>query len=275
MGTENSAVLGFVVLSLIVLSASTTTACGCGLALSDAKVFNALKETQAYLMIDIKDQDSYEEVPFFRMVSMEEPYNVTIVFPIDAIPYDVEGRAMPARQFLEGYRISSAENHIMKQSLSGAVKKIRADIEKSSSTVFGLSNGFVGFSVLSLRSGVFGVKAGASVVGFDPLAHFEFDGGSLDIYDVNSMDTLEEFVKEINVTLSGKVQDLVTKYKDYFVAVLYLRVPSAVNEDLRNQLKLCPAQTEHVKQQLQEKTEFTSLEIRKLAEGPCSESLGN
>src|SRR3989338_2790887 len=99
-------------------------ACGCGLALSDMKVFNALKETQAYLVIDVQDKNAYNEMPFFRMVSMDEPYDVTIVFPIDGITYDVEGKTIPARQFLEDYKINIAENYITKQSFSGLVKKV-------------------------------------------------------------------------------------------------------------------------------------------------------
>ena len=96
------------------------------------------------------------------------------------------------------------------------------------------------------------------------LAHFEFEGGSLDIYDVDSMETLEEFVKTINITLTGEVKELVTKYNDYYIAVLKLKVPSVLDENSRNQLKDCPEQTQRVKQALQEKTEFNYEEIGQL-----------
>ncbi len=252
----------------------TVNACGCGLALSDMKVFNALKETQAYLMIDIQDKNTYNEMPFFRMVSMDEPYDVTIVFPIDGIPSNVEGKTMPAKQFLEDYKINIAEKHITEQSFSGLIKKVSKDFEYSSSSVFYLSNGILGLGIGFTRtmSGSIGAIS-KSARGLGPIAHFEFEGGSLDIYDVKSMDTLEEFVKTVNITLTGKVQELVTKYNNYYVAVLYLKVPSALSADLRNQLKLCPEQTERVKQKLQEKTEFSYMEIRDLIEGSCRNPL--
>ena len=269
-------ILGFCLIFLVIFIAPVTNGCGCGLAISEMKVFNELKETQAYLLIDIQDENNYNEMPFFRMVSLDEPYNVTIVFPIDGIPSDVEGKTMPAGQFLEDYNLNTAENYITKQSFSGLIKKVGKDIKKSSSVVFTLSNGLLGAGMLltSLKYTEAGANFGS--MGRDalgPIAHFEFEGGSLDIYDVNSMETLEEFVKTVNITLTGKVQELVTKYNDYYVAVLSLKVPSVLNEDLRNQLKLCPEQTERVKQELQEKIEFNYKEIQELTEGSCEEPL--
>lgn len=272
MHKEDFVILFWPILLLGLLFAPTVNACGCGLALSDMKVFNALKETQAYLLIDVQDSNTYSEIPFFRMVSIDEPYNVTIVFPIDGIPSSVDGKTMSAQQFLRDYKIGVAESHITAQSFSELIKKAEKSFKEIGLVVFGLSNGLPA----ALYGFVFSARIGAigeGVRGIGPMAHFEFEGGSLDIYDVNSMDTLEEFVKTINVTLTEKVQELVTKYNDYYVAVLHLKVPSALNEDFRNQLKSCPEQTEKVKQELQEKTEFDYMEIRDLTEGPCQEPL--
>jgi len=57
----------FVLLSiftLIILIVPIINSCGCGIAISDMKVFNSLKETQAYLLIDVENQNSYNELPF-------------------------------------------------------------------------------------------------------------------------------------------------------------------------------------------------------------------
>ena len=175
MEKRNLLILCFGMLLLSMLVAPVVNACGCGLALSDMKVFNALKETQAYLMIDIQDENSYNEMPFFRMVSMDEPYDVTIAFPIDGIPYDVEGKTIPAKQFLEDYKIDVAESYITKQSFSGLVKKVGEDFEDSSSVVFSLSNGVIAGLGIGFTKSMMGKGTG-------PIAHFEFEGGSLDIY---------------------------------------------------------------------------------------------
>jgi len=265
---------------LIVSILAKVNACGCGMAIADMKVFNSLKETQAYLMIDIKDQNNYNEMPFFRMVSMEEAYNVTIVFPIDGVPVNVSGKKITAEKFLEDYKINDAETYIEKQSFSGLANKFRMDMKAAASPVFALSNGFVG---LVWRSMSFGVMKSAMPSldytnslggkGLNPIAHYEFEGGSMDIYDVKSMDTLGEFVKKINITLTGEVEKLVTKYNNYYVAVLYLNVPSVISEDMKSQLKSCPDQLENVKEALQTKTEFSYDDIWNLTKGDCEEPL--
>jgi hypothetical protein len=266
-------------LLLLNISAQQVSACGCGLAISEAKVFNALKETQAYLLIDIQNETSYNEMPFFRMVSMEEPYNVTIVFPISEIPYGVEGKTISANKFLKDYKIGEAENYIMKQKFSNAAKRVGDNLKTSSPGVFFFSNGFAGGFIYAITTSVnFGAKGFDTnrlgvPGGLNPIAHFEFEGGNLDIYDVKSMDTLDEFVKTINITITEKVQELVTKYNKYYVAVLYLNVPSVLDEKSRNQLKTCPEQTEQVKKALQEKTVFSYGEINALTGGICSEPL--
>ncbi len=203
---------------------------------------------------------------------MDEPYDVTIVFPIDGIPYDVEGKTIPAKEFLEDYKINKAETYITKQSFSGLTNKLGEDFEDSSPFVFTLSNGLIISGFVAMTQTSFGA-VGETTKGVAPIAHFEFEGGSLDIYDVNSMNTLEEFVETIDIELTEDVNKLVTKYNDYYVAVLYLKVPSAISAESRLQLKACPEQTERVKQALQEKTEFDYFEIMELVEGSCAEQL--
>jgi hypothetical protein len=75
-------------------------ACGCGIAISDMKVFNSLKETQAYLLIDVKNKTEYDEAVFFNFVSLDRPHDVIIVFPTDKILYEVEGKKNFSKKIL-------------------------------------------------------------------------------------------------------------------------------------------------------------------------------
>ena len=261
-------------LFLFFLMSYSVHACGCGLALSDMKVFNELKETQAYLMIDIQDETSYREMPFFRMVSMDEPYNVTIVFPMAEIPYDVKGRTITAGQFLKDYNISNAETVIDKQSLSGVVKVVGGNMKDASPPVFALANGLPGLIFYGFTLSRFGALASKDSNRLNPLAHFEFEGGTLDIYDVKSMDTLEALVQKLNLNMTGEVEKLITKYKDYYVAVLYLKVPSVIDPATTNMMKsVCPQDLENVKKFLQEHTEISYQQKRDLISGACSAEL--
>jgi hypothetical protein len=254
-------------------SISKVSSCGCGLAIGDETVFNALKETQAYLLIDIKDKSTYSEMPFFRMVSMDDPHDVTIVFPIDGIPTNVEGKKMTSRNFLTKYKINRAEEYFVTQDFSEMIKIVSEDIVLRSNSFSIYLNGFPGWIVgAAFQSMLGGV---ASDFGGEPnsLAHFDFEGGQLDIYDASSKETLDSFIKSIDIKLTGEVSKLVEKYKDYYVAVLKLSVPSALDAESRQQLKSCPEQTEKVKQALQEKSEFSYSEIESLTSGTCQQPL--
>jgi hypothetical protein len=274
MHNKSSFILFSVFLVLSIFLIQQVSACGCGIAIADMKVFNSLKETQAYLMIDIIDQTTYNEMPFFRMVSMEEPYNVTIVFPIDVVPYDVQGKRMTPNEFLSAYEIPLAEKYLDRQSFSGLLKNIGKNIGESSSGVFALSNGFFGFGALVMRaSGSFGGNKMAGSIESLAIAHFEFEGGSMDIYDVSSVGTLDEFIKGLNINATDQVKELIDKYKNYFVAVLHLKVESVLSSEERAHLSECPDTTADVKRALQEKSYFTRSEINYMTAGPCQDTL--
>ena len=226
----------FFVFILSSILAQRSYSCGCGIAITNMKVFNALKETQAYLLIDVKDQNTYDEMPFFRFVSMDKPYDVTIVFPIDQIPYDVKGEKISAGSFLSKYGISEAEENIKKQDATELAKNVN-------NVAFIGANGALSLIPMSFfLFSSFGAAPGATGGRLSPIAHFEFEGGTLDIYDVSSAQTLDEFIKTIGIETEGKVEELVTKYKDYYVAVLKIKVPSLISEDKITYLENCAPQ---------------------------------
>ena len=249
----------FLLTFLLILSslAQNAYACGCGIAITNMKVFNALKETQAYLLIDVKDKNTYDEMPFFRFISMDKPYDVSIVFPMDQIPYDVDGKKISALNFLNDYGISNAEYYIKRQDVTELAKNVN-------NIAFLGANGAIPLFTIALFSfsAGFGAAGGMPQNRLSPIAHFEFEGGTLDIYNVSSAQTLDEFVKTVGIETEGKVKDLVNKYKDYYVAVLKIKVPSLVSEDKINYLENCaPQALETIRNELSQKTEISFNEL--------------
>lgn len=237
-----------------ILAPQIANACGCGIAISDSKVFSALKETQAYLLIDVKNKTSYTEMPFFRFISLDGPQNVDLVFPLRQIPDAVDGKKMSADDFLSQYGVLQAEETGINQRLSNVTKALSGNMLLGSNGVLVL--GMAAFSVGQLSGAAGG-----------PEAHFEFEGGTLDIYSVATARTLSEFVKTLNVSITDKVKELVARYQDYYVAVLKLKVPSAVAEADLAYLKSCtPNGLEKVNQKLTTQTEFTYDEVGHLTD---------
>jgi hypothetical protein len=170
-------IFSFILIAFI-LYPHKVNACGCGIAISDIKVFNSLKETQAYLLIDVKNKTEYDEAVFFNFVSLDKPHDVTVVFPTDKIPYNVEDKKISARKSLEDYKIDKAEDIIKKLSISEFLKHIYQEL-------FPLSNGLIVGYLMRHISG--GIETGGSIPypgAIAPIAHFEFEGGTLDIYNL-------------------------------------------------------------------------------------------
>lgn len=253
---------------MLVLFPAKVYSCGCGLALTDEKVFNALKETQAYLLIDVKDKSNYYEMPFFRMVSMDKPHDVTIVFPIKQIPSNVEGKKITAGEFLDQYGFNKIENAAQEQDPKTVIKKVNEGL-------FPLANGLIPLPLSLILSGGYLGLAGSNFTFAPtvPTAHFEFEGGKLDVYNASSIKTLNEFARQINTTLTDKVKELVNKYKNYYVAVLTLNVSSVIDENQIKYLETCmPQGLERIKDQLSQDKELSYDDLDQITQKELAQS---
>src|SRR3989344_5751771 len=115
---------GAVLLSLLLLSLYIQ-GCGCGMALAPPEVFNSMKESTAYLIVDVTGPNSYVEKPFFRFVSLDKEYDVKMVFPLKELPSNVEGEKLSIGEFLAKEKIREVGEEEKKQSVSGVLDAVR------------------------------------------------------------------------------------------------------------------------------------------------------
>lgn len=237
----------------VILVSLNALACGCGMALAPPEVFNSMKESQAYLLVDVTGPDSYVEKPFFRFVSLDRPYDVKMVFPMKELPAGVEGKKLSIKEFMENEKIGAAKTEETKQNLAEAVNAVRRPLVIPAI----ISGAGIGGSFLYSLSFLFttvGSGAGRNKEG-DAIASYSFEGGQLDIYDVSGGKTLDTLVKELGFEASGKVKELVDKYSDYYAAVMTLNVPTALSPQKMDYLKNnCGPQFESAKALLRTKT---------------------
>src|SRR5262249_33673795 len=100
-------------------------ACGCGLAIADPPTFTALREPQAFLVLDVKDPTTYEQAIFFSLVSSGAPSDVTIVFPMRQIPTSADGRSIENAEFLQNAGVLRASQAASQQSLHALLPGLR------------------------------------------------------------------------------------------------------------------------------------------------------
>jgi len=241
------------------LASSQAVACGCGMALAPSKVFNSLKESNAYLVVDVKDDNSFTLRPFFRFVSLEKPENVTMVFPLKSLPKDFKAEKKTLSEFKLGEGFDEYDKAHDQQDIGKLLQRIGAG------SVIGLplyAIGIGGSFVIALFGTFVGFIGGIGSFGSGAVAHYDFEGGSMDIYDASSNSTLTELVTKLGFESEGKVKELVEKYKDYYVAVLTIDVQTPLPEGvMANYISQCPAQYEAAKAALKSDEE---VDLKKL-----------
>lgn len=209
-------------------------ACGCGLALTNEDNYQSLQEPEAYLVVKAFDKKTFEIQPYFRLYSDKPSIGtIPIVFPIDQIPATVTGKKITAYDFQKMSGIQDALTSHSK--LIDAKEKIHDSIINA---LPGVEQGILSTSFLQfLRSSVAGSVGGAAggldtdiVDTVNPVAHFEFEGGNLDVFNPATMGTLEKFASTFQGNLASSVKKMVEKYKNSYIAVLHLDIPSTTTE---------------------------------------------
>jgi hypothetical protein len=225
-------------------------ACGCGIALSPPAIFNNLKEANAFLVVDVQPDKSFSLNPYLRFVSVDKPENVTLVFPMKALPKDFKADRLTLSEFLKNQGIDRYNQIKETQSFDGFKKKF----SESNKPLLALYLMGLGGAVLLIApAAIFLLGGTVGSANKGALAHYEFEGGTLDIYDASAQGTFQELVDRLGFKSEGKVAELVEKYKDYYVAVLDLNVPSALPPDVMDYFgKNCPNYYANAKAALKE-----------------------
>ncbi|NIO45108.1 MAG: hypothetical protein GTN36_06195 [Candidatus Aenigmarchaeota archaeon] len=198
--------------------------------------FTSVKEKQQYAVIEVLSNYFEKMNIFLSLTSLDyETHDITVVIPLKSVPQDVSGDKLNSSEFLNKYGFDDVERLIEKQSVAGFIKKSSPQIrdalgeyimlslispiyEISKFAFFPFYGGFMAGSTLT--DGGLAAREQA-YPGVTHIATYEFEGATIDIYDVESGNTLEEFMKDYyDLYLPDNVKDAVDNYKTHYIAVL-------------------------------------------------------
>jgi hypothetical protein len=194
--------------------------------------FHAIKEKQQYAVVEVLS-NYFEKINLFLSFSSLDfkPKNVTLVIPLKSIPKNVDANKLSSKEFLEKYKFNEIEKQIERQSLSKFIE------DSSSITSEYLKNYLISSLLTPLyfaapeRRNYFIQGAMPEAVGralpegVEYIKKFEFEGGSMEIYKVESGATLGEFVKQYkDLEMPENLKEAVDNYKTYYIALLNLEV---------------------------------------------------
>jgi hypothetical protein len=207
--------------------------------------FEAVQEKHQYAFIEVEDKNNAVIHLYFSLVSVDaEDHNLTTIFPFKTIPTAFSGSKVKKSEFLQNYNFDQIRSIAQRQSLRNLTEKVATETSNGLEEYLKLSSGAtlatLGFP--GYVTGIYGVFAGRALApeekGVTPVVHYEFEGGILDIYQVESGATLEDFLKkEYKIDLPEKVKDAVDKYKSYYIGVLTTYVEPPVSKESLNLLK--------------------------------------
>jgi hypothetical protein len=196
--------------------------------------FSAVQEKQQYASVEVLSNYFEKMNLYLALTSIDyENHNITVVIPMKSIPQDVSGDKIKASEFLSKYGFNDVQNLIEKQSLDGFVKKVSPQTKDALGEYIMLSliSPLYELSKVSFFYPMYDTLAAPAMravtggealpSGVTPIAKYEFEGATVEIYGVTSGQTLEEFMRDYyNLDLPENVRDSVDTYKMHYIAIL-------------------------------------------------------
>jgi hypothetical protein len=194
------------------------------------EVFGSIFENRQLAEVELVN-DTHERINLFLSVySLDPGKNLSIVVPLRTMPAYVTGRPMEESQFRQEYHLERAEREAERQDTDTAWGKVGGATKGAITSVFGSLTCSLPGELLRERAHIsiegspdffmFGgmISGSQESAGLDYVAHYEFDGFSIDILRVGAGPKLADYLAmEGRVTPAGMPVDA---YGDDYIAVI-------------------------------------------------------
>jgi hypothetical protein len=188
----------------------------------EPETYDVVKEQQTFFFIDIYDERNYTIDLFFQMFTLDTSKEVMLVFPLQTIPKAVDGKFIGRKDYRDKFEIDQVLTILHKQDLTNSTARVKDDAK----SIIGAQ--YLGgvWHTIFVQPFMIGVKKPTIA----PVARFEFEVGTLDVYSVESAATLSDLVEQLNITLPEHMEELIEKYGKMYVAVLNVQIPPPIDE---------------------------------------------
>lgn len=203
---------------------------GDGIPITKHDVYSTLRENRQFAYITVLENSETIDL-FLNVASLEPNENITIVVPLQTQPLEVAVEKMTDEEFMSNHNFDKIDEMYRKQ--TEGLGKLGEEI---------------GYNMRWLGAGEIGGPAGfllyyfwtmpfGSVGGAGGITHYEFEGVSVDIHSFNSSGSLKEFYESLNLTVPDNVDDIISKYQDYSIALINTTTKPPIPEDEFNALQ--------------------------------------
>lgn len=203
---------------------------GDGIPITKHDVYSTLRENRQLAYITVLENSEIIDL-FLNVASLEPDENITIVVPLQTQPSEVAAEKMTDEEFMSNHNFDKIDEIYRKQ--TEGLGKLGEEIGYNMRWLgAGEVGGPAGFLLYYFWTMPFG-----SVGGAGGITHYEFEGVSVDIHSFNSSGSLKEFYESLNLTVPDNVDDVISKYQDYSIALINTTTKSPIPEDEFNALQ--------------------------------------
>ena len=239
------------------------------------EVFGSIFENRQLAEVELVN-DTHERINLFLSVySLDPGKNLSIAVPLRTMPAYVHGTPMKESQFRQDYSLDRAEREVDRQDMGTAWDRVGGSAKGAVELAFGSLACSLPGEIIRERAHVriegspdfllFGGMIGSSgYEGMDPdmVAHYEFDGFSVDILRVGAGPTLADYL-----AMEGRVTPAdmpVDAYGDDYVAVIESVTKPPIEQARFDALKAeAPGAIEYIRNYTRD---FPTLDGRGIAE---------
>ena len=202
------------------------------------KVFESIFESRQLAQVEMVN-DTHERINLFLSVySLDPGENLSIIVPLRTLPVDITGEPMEETEFREEFRIAKAEELVVKQDPEEAWGRVGS--KAGSTCQFAMGSMLWTMPGEYVRQnfdpdGEWGNPMLAGMItdtdeGYElEVAHYEFDGFSIDVLAVRSGPRLSEFLETRGYAIPDS--SVFDAYVDHYVAVVESKGQPPIDPD--------------------------------------------
>lgn len=206
---------------LLILPSFSYSAQADGIPVTVLHGYSAMRENYQLAYIDAYGNSERMHL-FLSVDSLDPGEPLTILVPLRTHPSDISMENMSNRDFRQRYDFS--EIHDLHKKQTNGTERFRKEMTSMFPEVLVAEIG--GLPLFLWAYAQRPVSAGIS-----SYEHYEGKGLSVDVYSFNSSDSLSDFYESMGVSVPQEVQETITKYGDFSVAVIRAVTKLPIPED--------------------------------------------
>jgi len=221
--------LAVLLLFILIIPTFVQPVKGDGIPITKHDVYSTLRENRQFAYVTVLENSETIDL-FLNVASLEPNENITVVVPLQTQPFGVAAERMTDKEFMSDHNFDKIDEIYKKQTegLGKLGEEIGNNMRWLGAGEVGGPGGFLLYYIWTMPM---------LTTGAGGITHYEFEGVSVDIHSFNSSQSLKELYESLNLAVPENVDNIISKYQDYSIALVNTTTKPPIAEDEFNALQ--------------------------------------